>query len=107
VNNKGENSERETEGQLEKVTFLIHGRATFQDPAKSQNVTEPPMESVTVLLSPLNARRLRNNPLQETFYGYWHHTAEKERSFDAWLSELWDETNQQYRLPNSKRPTTR
>jgi hypothetical protein len=107
VNNKEENPEKEFEGKLEKVTFLVHGRPVFEDPGMPQNVAEIPMESVTVLLSPLNARRFRNNPLQETFYGYWHHTAEKEQSFDAWLSELWDESNQQYRLPNSMRRTTR
>ena len=104
MNNKEETLKRAAEGKLEKVTFLVHGRTTFEDPGKLQNVAETPMESVTVLLSPLNARRFRNNPIQETFYGYWHHTAERERSFDAWLSELWDESNQQYRLPNSKRP---
>lgn len=94
---------KESKDRFEEVTFLVHPRPSFQSERSPQDLTKIPLEKVTVLLSPLNARNFRTNPIQETFYSYWYHTAKAKKTFNDFLDDLWDERNQKFRLPRYRK----
>ncbi len=87
----------ENDEKFEEVKFYVP-MPVIQTGVSLQDVKK----EISVRLSPLNASRIRSNPIGiAEFWLYWHHN-EPERSFNDWLSELWDESNQCFRLPGKR-----
>ena len=103
MNGQRKTVRRESNEKLVEVTFTVYPRPASQSERSTRDVTKLVLEKRTVLLSPLNAQRFRNNPIQETFYGYWYHNAKEKQTFNDFLSKLWDERSQRLSLPRPRK----